>query len=206
MKIYKTCRTISLFRFYEILDSKDYKYLIDDWENTKIDEKLQLELNKIWIELFKEYIVLKDDSEIKTSFKKLALIDKMKTKLAISSSLLNGYLSQSSKQEKKKYSDELKAWGFKINVNLPQQNQVDRLISSFKALKSTIEIKQIEWDKLFKKELTEEKINIDEQIVNVEDVLGGGKTIDSEKTMVSKWVFYVKKATMIAKKRNKRAA
>ena len=33
-----------------------------------------------------------------------------------------------------------------------------------------------------RKVIDNEKINIDEQIVNVEDVLGGGKTIDSEKT------------------------
>lgn len=199
MKIYKSCKTISLFRFYEILDSKDYKYLIDNWENVEINEDLQKELDKIWGEIFKEYITLKDDNEIKASFKQLALISKMKTKLIVCSALLEAYVCQSTKKGRKDYSEELREWGYKIDPLKPLQNQVDRVISNLKSLKSSIEIKEVEYEKQFKKELTEEKVTIDDQIANVEEWLGKDY-IDSEKTTVSRWVGYVKRVEAKVKK------
>jgi len=198
-KIYKSCKTLSLFRFYEILDSKDYKYLIHDWEDVVIDEDLQKELDEIWGEIFKEYITLKDDGEIKASFKQLAFISKLTTKLVICSALLDGYVCQSTKKGRKVYSDELREWGYKIDPTKPLQNQVDRIISQLKTLKSTIEIKEKEHDKQFKKELTEEKITIDEQIANVEEWLGKDH-IDPEKTVVARWIAYVKRVQQKVKK------
>ena len=194
MKIYKSCKTLMMGRFYEILETSDYKYLIEEYEGVEISTDLELELTNIWREIFKEYITLKDDGEIKSLYRKYAFVDKLKTKLSICSSLLNGYVSQSTKKGRKDYSEELKEWGFKININLPQQNQVERVMSQLKALKSTIEIKEAEYKILLKKEETKEKFNIDKLIVDIEDRLGGGKTIDPDTTTVSKWVFLVKKA------------
>ena len=128
MKIYKSCKTLNLFRFYEILDSKDYKYLIDDWENVEIDEKLQKKLDEIWSEIFKEYITLKDDGEIKASFKQLALISKMKTKLIVCSALLEAYVCQSTKKGRKDYSEELKEWGYKIDTTKPLQSCISQVM------------------------------------------------------------------------------
>ena len=198
MKIYKSCKTLSIFRFYEILETKDYKYLIDDYENTDITEELQNDLDNIWSELFKEYIVLKDDKQIRTSFKKLAYISKLETKLSICSSLLSGLVEQTTKEGQLKYIKELSAWGYPINQNKDIQDEVNRVIRNFKTLKSTITIKRNEYNKEYKKELTQEKIDIDEQVVNVEQALNN--QIDSNKTTVSKWIYYVKKANNIAKK------
>jgi hypothetical protein len=197
MKIYKTCRELSMFRFYEILDTKEYKYLLKDYD-IEIDEKLKSELNEIWIEIFKEYIVLKDDREIKKSFRKLALINKLETKLSICTNLLNCFLNQSTKKGQKIIVKELGHWGYHIRLNKPLQEEINRVISGFKALKSSIEIKKVEFKKEFEKELSEEKINIDRQIVNVEQILGN--VINSNTTMVSKWIEYVKTAEYKAKK------
>jgi len=198
MKIYKSCKTLSIFRFYEILDTKDYKYLIEDYENTEITEEIQLQLDGIWSELFKEYIVLKDDKQIRTSFKKLSYISKLETKLSICSSLLSGLVEQTTKEGQLKYIKELSAWGYPINLNKELQDEVNRIIRNFKTLKSTITIKRNEYNKEYKKELTQEKIDIDEQVVNVEQALNN--QIDSNNTTVSKWIYYVKKASIIAKK------
>ena len=198
MKIYKSCKTLSIFRFYEILDTKDYKYLIDDYENTEITDDLQNDLDNIWSEIFKEYIVLKDDKQIRTSFKKLAYISKLETKLSICISLLNGLVEQTTKEAQKKYIKELSAWGYPINQNKPIQDEINRIIRNFKTLKSSIKIKKNEYNKEYKKELTQEKIDIDEQVVNVEQALNN--SIDSNSTTVSKWIYYVKRASSIARK------
>ena len=198
MKIYKSCKTLSIFRFYEILDTKDYKYLIDDYENTEITDDLQNDLDNIWSEIFKEYIVLKDDKQIRTSFKKLAYISKLETKLSICISLLNGLVEQTTKEAQKKYIKELSAWGYPINQNKHIQDEINRIIRNFKTLKSSIKIKKNEYNKEYKKELTQEKIDIDEQVVNVEQALNN--SIDSNSTTVSKWIYYVKRASSIARK------
>jgi len=199
MKIYKSCKTLSLFRFQEILDTKEYKYLIHDWEDVVIDEDLQKELNETWSEIFKEYLTLKDDGEIKASFRQLALISKMTTKLVICSSLLDAYVCQSTRKGRKDYSNELRTWGYKIDPLKPLQNQVNRIISQLKTLKSSIQIKEKAYEKQYKKELTQEKISIDEQIANVEEWLGKNH-IDSEKTTVSRWIAYIKRVEKKVKK------
>lgn len=188
-----------MYRFYEILDTKDYRYLLKDYD-IEVDEELKKELNKIWIELFKEYIVLKDDREIKKSFRKLALINKLETKLTICKELLKCLMHQSTKNGQKALISELSAWGYPINQRKSLQDECERIIKNFRALKSTITIKKKEFEKEHKKELSEEKLNIDKQVVNVEQILGN--TIDLHKTMVSKWIQYVK----LAKYKAKRAA
>ncbi len=202
MKIYKTCRELSMFRFYEILDTKDYKYLIHDYDNAEITKELQGDLNEVWGKLFQEYIKLKDDKEIRLSFKKLMMISKLETKLSICVSLLNGLITQTTKKGQKLYIKELSAWGFPINGRKKLSEEILRITKNFKSLKSSIKIKQVAYEKEFRNELSKEKVNIDEQIVNVEQILGNG-AINSHTTTVSKWIFYVKRANRLAKKRTK---
>lgn len=199
MKIYKTCRTLNMFRFYEILDTKDYRYLLKDYD-IEITDELKEELTEIWLEIFKEYIVLKDDMEIKNSFRQLAHINKLETKLVMCNELLKCFTHQSTKKGQKALTDELMAWDIKYKIDLkkPLKPQINRVINEFKSLKSTIKIKKVEFEKEHRKDLSKEKINIDKQIVNVEQVLGN--VINSETTMVSKWIEYVKVAEYKAKK------
>ena len=200
MKIYKTCRTLNMFRFYEILDTKEYQYLVKDYENVKLTSELKAILEKIWIELFKEYIVLKDSKEIKNSFRMLFYINELEKKLFIGKELLKCLTYQSTKKRQKMVIDELFEWGFKIDIKKPLKDEIERVISDFKALKTTITIKKAAFEKEHKKELSQEKINIDKQVVNVEQILGN--VINPQTTMVSKWVEYVK----IAEKKAKKAA
>lgn len=203
MKIFKTCRTLSMFLFYEILDTGDYKYLIEDYENLEINEELKSKLDIIWSNLFKEYITLKDDKEVRLSFKQLAIIDKLEKKLVICKSLIEGLIYQSTTKGQIKYIKELSAWGYPIDCNKPLKDEIDRIIRNLKTLRSSIGIKRAQFEKTHKKELTQEKINLDKEVVNVEQTLGGGKSIDPEKTMVSKWIEYVRKAKEISKKYEK---
>ena len=192
MKIFKSCRTLSMFRFYEILNSKDYKYLIENYDEIEIDDQLKIELTLIWNNLFKEYIVLKDDKEIKLSFRQLALIDKLEKKLEICKLLLEALTYQTTRKAQVEYIKELSAWGYAINRRKPLQDEIDRITRNLKSLRSNILIKKAEFEKTHKKELKQEKINIDKDIVNVEHVLN--KVINSEETMISKWIEYIKKA------------
>ena len=106
---------------------------------------------------------------------------------------------QSTKKRQKIVIKELSAWGFHIDINKPLKDEIELVISGFKALKSTIAIKKAEWDDEHKKELSEEKINIDKQVANVEQILGKND-IDLHRTMVSKWIEYVKIAEQKVKK------
>lgn len=203
MKIFKTCKTLSMFRFYEILDTGDYKYLIEDYENLEINKELKLKLDAIWGILFKEYITLKDDKEVRLSFKQLAIIDKLEKKLATCKVLIKGLVYQSTIKGQIKYIKELSAWGYPINRNKLLKDEIYRVFRNLKTLHSSIGIKRAQFEKTHKKELTQEKINLDKDIVNVEQTLGGGKNIDPEKTMISKWIEYVRKAKELSKKYEK---
>lgn len=201
MKIYKNCRTLSMFRFYEILETKDYYYLVEDYDNVERTPELERKLDGIWTDLFKEYINLKDDRKIRSSFKKLALISKMETKLTICANLLKGLSLQTTKTGLLKYKKELSAWGYPINGNKSLTLEVERLTKQLKLLHSSINIKRSEYKKEYHSDLTKEKISIDAQIVNVEQTLQN--VIDSNRVTVSKWIEYVKRAEVISKKYGK---
>ena len=87
-----------------------------------------------------EYITLKDDKEIKLSFKQLAYINKLETKLFICGELLKGLSYQSTKKGTEIYIKELTKWKYKIDIKKDLQTEVNRIISDLKSLKSTIEI------------------------------------------------------------------
>ncbi len=144
---------------------------------------------------------MKDDKEIKNSFRQLAYIDKLETKLFICKELVKCLTHQSTKKGQKALTEELAAWGYKINPKNPLKDEIDLVIKNLKSLKSSITIRKVAFEKEHKKELSEEKINIDKQIVNVEQVLGN--VINSQTTMVSKWVEYVKIAENKARKSKK---
>lgn len=194
MRILSTCRTVSMFRFYEILDTKEYKYLLEQYEGVEIDEKLKNELSECWNVLFREYIDLKDDKVIKQSFKQLALISKLEKKLNITSKLLERLSVQVLRVEQLKFMKEISNWGYSMDRRKPLKAEIARVFRSLKSLRSNILIKKAEFEKTHRKELNEEKLDLDRDIVNVEQALGGGKNIDPERTMMSKWVAMVRKA------------
>lgn len=194
MRILKTCRTVSMFRFYEILNSKDHKFLLEVYEDVEIDEDLKKKLSDTWNNLFREYIDLKDDKEIKLSFKQLALICKLEKKLSTCTILLEALTYQSTRVGQVKLMKELGAWGFNMDRVKPLKKEIARVFNRLKSLRSNILIKKAEFEKTHKKEATQEKLDLDRDIVNVEQALGGGKNIDPEKTMMSKWVAMVRKA------------
>lgn len=204
MKIYKNCRTLSMFRFYEILDTKDYYYLVDDYDNVERTPELERELDGIWNELFKEYINLKDDKKIRSSFRKLAMISKLETKLTICANLLKALSVQTTKKGLLAYKKELSAWGYAINGKKSLSLEIERITKHLKQLQSSINIKRSEYKKEYQSDLTKEKISIDAQIVNVEQTLQN--VIDSNKVTVSKWIEYVKRAEVISKKYGKTRA
>jgi hypothetical protein len=183
-----------MFRFYEILDSKDHRYLLEEYEDVVIDEKLKGELSDCWNDLFREYIDLKDDTTIKQSFKQLALISKLEKKLNVCSKLLECLGYQSTRVGQVKLMKELAAWGFSMDRRKPLEDEVSRIFRSLKSLKSNILIKKAAFQETHKKEATQEKLDLDRDIVNVEQALGGGKNIDPDRTMMSKWVAMVRKA------------
>ena len=199
MKIYKSCRELPMYNFYEVLETKDPKYLVKEYDDVEMTDELANELTPIWRNIFEEYIVLKDDKQIRLSFKKLIIISKLETKYEICKSLVSGLISQVLKKEQKKYIEELCHWGFLIDGRKNINSEIERIIKNLKALNSGIQIKRVQYDKEFRKEQDDEKTSIDAQIVAIELILENG-AIDIHRTTVSKWVEYTKMAVKRTRK------
>jgi len=202
MKIYKSCKTLSIFRFYEILDTKDYKYLIEDYENTEITEELQLQLDDIWSELFKEYIDLKKDRTLVQSFKKRQLIAKMETRLVFGINLLKALIIQTDDKWIQDYIDALSLYNFKIDINKDLETECIRIKNNLKTLKSNISIKKNQYENDYGSKNNEEPIDIDKQIYSVEKALDMSYHIMKHNTSVKEWITLIN-LTIETTKKNK---
>lgn len=217
MKIYKTCRTLIMWRFYEVLETGSYVYLIKDYESyidedkkgnlkqVNVTKEIQEQLNEAWENIFNQYVELKDEREIRIIFKKRAYISKLETKLSICSNLLKCLSVQTDEKMRLKSIKELSAWGYPINRNKPLDEEIERVTRNLKSLQSGINIKKSEFERDYKNELRNEKVSISKQIANIEAVLDKD-FIDDRKISVERWIAYVNQAERKAKLLNKKSA
>ncbi len=200
MKIYKTCRELMIFNFYEILETKDYRYLIKGYEDIEITDKevKELGLYEIWVKIFKEYIDLKDDKTIRLSFKKKYQIAKLETKRTFGANLLRLLLIQTEDIKIDETIEQLNAWGFKIKKRTNEE--IELVLRQLKSLKSSITIKKVAYEKEFNKEQKNEKIDLDRQIYGMEQILDMKYHILKKHTTVKEFATISKMAIEKAKK------
>ena len=200
LKTYKSCKTLWMHNFYEIIDSDDYRWLVkgfDEDSDLELTEKQEVELKELWQTLFNEYVELKGDQAIIKSLRKRALIAELQKRLYWGSTFLQLIIKNPRSSNLDDFIIELKKYKFKFDKSKPINTEVEKLIKQLKSLKTKFNLETSKYEKSLEKSESKEKVDITEQTVSIAKILDLKYPIDSKSTTVSKWIAYQKSAKKI---------
>ena len=204
MEFFKTCKTLPMYNFNEVLRTNDYRFLsktFDEFEDEefKFGVEETIEARGLWRELLYEYSALTANRNIILNYQAQIKIVEQEFKYMIITKVLNNY-AEFGFVEVLDILNNVEGVNFDIKGNI--ESQVVRLVSTAKRLKTGIAILKLKFEEKFKKRgyKDEEAIdNLDEEAIQLEVALKISYSIDTRKTSVSKWV----KMWKVAAKMNK---
>jgi hypothetical protein len=191
MKLYKSANTITVSRFFKIIETDEYRYLIinydDENDEVILTDDQTNELKDIFEDIYFEYCELTHNHKLKATMKKQYLIAEWGMIYNLITSCLNLY------KDHKEINclliiNELKEKSYIIDEKLPIEPQVTSLIKKMKALKNKIKIFKIKMVNQVKDDKEEVKFDLDKQAIYLESNLELKREIDPETTTLSKWV------------------
>ena len=201
---YKSCKTLPMYNFYEILGSEDYRWLLKDFNediDTNIQDTEKVRLETIFKDIFNEYIELKNDIKIINNLKQRAIIANLENRMFWGATLLKLYIQNPTEGTAKA----LKDWKFKVDFKGSLEKEIQSLSNQLKSLKTRLNIEISKYENTLEKNKSKKdvKFNIDEQTINIAKVLDLNFPIIAKTTTVAQWVAYCKNAENIIKQRNK---
>lgn len=204
---YKSCKTLPMYNFYEIIGSNDYRWILKDFNedsDTILSKEENNRLESTFNNIFNEYVELKNDAKIINNLKQRAIIANLENRLFWGATLLKLYMSNPTEET----ANALKEWKFKVNINGNLQNEVDSLTRQLKSLRTKINMEVSKFETTLEKNKKQKdvKFNIDEQTISIAKVLELNFPIIAKQTTVSQWVAYCKQAEQVVKQRNKKIA
>lgn len=203
MKYYKNCDELPIYNFHEILKNNDLNFLVVGYEQSdeiELDDKA----SGLWSEIYEEYIDLTGDNTLKVYYEVLQDLMFLKTRYSVVSGLLvNVSTMQLTEDIFTKYISELRSWGYKINVNKPLANEINRKVRQLRASENKIRIKENELESLRSKRDHGDNMTLITQSVKMEQALSRNN-IDIKTTVVSKWVAMIKEIKEINEANRKR--
>lgn len=187
MNIHKDCSTLSIWAFYEALNTNDLRYLIKGFEkgdDIKIKDKDSLNLSLALESILKEYSVLTLNKEIIKNYKLQLKIALLNYEYLICAEILKAF-SLSKEIEVLLLLNE---FNHKIDATKNIDNQICLVLQKLKSLKNNIKIHEINYEKKFVKNNKEVKYNLDKEAMFLEMSLKLSYSIDTKKTSVERWV------------------
>lgn len=191
----KTCRTLSIYNFNEILLNKDLRFLIKGFDEYGQDDLIlseseEAEARDIYKSIIYEHAELTANNTIISKYKSEFLIESYEFKYKQALTILDLYSN---------YKDInllliFNRLGFKFSKEEDVNQQVEKIITSLKKLKTKISVLKIKHEEKFEKELNkgDEKLKrvdrLDAEALALELSLNLGYSINTKKTSVSKWI------------------
>lgn len=191
----KTCRTLSIYNFNEILLNKDLRFLIKGFDEYVQDDLIlseseEAEARDIYKSIIYEHAELTANNTIISKYKSEFLIESYEFKYKQALTILDLYSN---------YKDInllliFNRLGFKFSKEEDVNQQVEKIITSLKKLKTKISVLKIKHEEKFEKELNkgDEKLKrvdrLDAEALALELSLNLGYSINTKKTSVSKWI------------------
>ena len=200
LKTYKSCKTLFMYNFYEILDTQDYRWLVTDYnENSDLEltDNQKEELEVLWKEIFNEYIELKGDQKIINSLRKRALIANLQNRLYFGATLLKLIAKNPKSKNLEDIINELAKWKFRLDKEKPLPKEIEKVTKQLKSLRTRLNMEISRYTSELEKQQKQEKTNIDEQAINVGKTLDLKYPIISKETTVTQWLAYSKQAKKI---------
>ena len=193
---YKTCKTLPLYNFYEILNTKDLLWLVkgydDEFSKEDLEDVDSAFLFTLWENIHTEYGGLFKGGSDDKKYTKIAQISEMEVEVSVIKDLI-WFLSI---RESENIRAELDSWGYfgdDIEKTEKKLKQLEFKISIFRSKNKDL----IDPEK--KEEVEEKNYDLFADIVAVESAFEGSQKIDPFKDTVSKWVNII----LLAKKRQK---
>lgn len=195
-KLYLSCATISIFSFYEILKTNDYRYLIKGYSKEDEDKHIDFKSNKegevIFEKILKEFLLLSKEPNSKPDLKEISdfknnfLITELEYKYTVTTKLLNIYMHTNSLEALLI----LKEVGWALDTLKPYGPQIDVITKACLGLKNQIKIKKINYSNKNKIKASEEAktMSLAKQALYLQNNLELGYFLDVRKCTVENWL------------------
>ena len=191
MKLFKSCSTLPIKNFFQIIETEDLRYLTKkfDFENSKLklnEEDLNA-LNLIWENIYFEYSELTSNHTLRSILKKQCLIEEWSTIYDVITKCVELY-DFYGETEALELINKLEHKSYKINLQKPLGKQLIKIDSQMKGLKNKIKIFKIKLVKSVKDDKEEVKSNLERDALYLERNLELKRAINVQKTPVKTWV------------------
>jgi len=193
MKAHKSCRSLPIYNFNEILKTSDLRFLIKDFDefaddNKELSSSELNELEAIYKNIIYEYSELTKNKKIIANYKSRILIVENEFKYNTSIQILDLYTKTLDLDVLKL----LNRLDWKINFEKEADPQVSKVISDLSSLKTKIAILKVKHDERFKdnetKEDTEYIDRLDSEAISLELGLKLSYSINTRLMSVSRWI------------------
>lgn len=190
-KLYKSCSTLPIGRFFRIFDNDDLRNLIIDFDFENDTYKLsEIELNEyhtIFDDIYFEYSELSQNHKLRGHLVKKGLINEWTFLYQMISSLINIYIEHRN-IDTLKLINEIDEPKYHINFNKNITKEVQSLIQKMKGLKNKIKIFKLKLAESIKNSKVETKIDLERDAIYLEKNLELNRSIDPETTSVKAWL------------------
>ena len=194
MEFYKSCRTLSIYSFNEIIKSNDFRFLIKDFDEYN-SEEIKLvgvdleEAIEIFKEIVYEYSELTFNRNLLLNYKSQINIVKEEFRYSVTEKILNFY-AESGDLDVLNMLNNLE---WKIDIEGDINLQVEDIVASMKKFRNKINILKLKYKDKFDGKSKDKKEEIfidklDSEAISLEIALKISYQIDTKKTSVSKWI------------------
>ena len=201
---YSKCKTIPMFRFYEIMETEEYRWLLKDFNDDSDISLPEEELNalkELFQTLFNEYIELKKDTKVLKTLKQRAIIANLENRMFWGATLLKLFIQNPTEET----AESLRSWKFKIDTTKPLDLEVESVTKQLKSLRTKINMEVSAYEKMVEnKSKSKEKLNIEKQAINVAKGLDLKYPINTKETTMVQWLAYCENLEYIIKENKKK--
>lgn len=198
MEFYKTCKTLSIYSFNELVKTNDFRYLAkgfiefeddDDVDKFKLGVEEVIEARGIFREILYEYSAITANRHIMLKYFAEIKIEEEEFRYMIINRVLNTY----SDYENVEVLDLLNSLGISFDINGNIEQQILKVLSMAKRLKTKIALLKLKYNEKFNKNVKNRAVEdstdkLEEEAIQLAIALKIGYQIDTRKTSVSKWV------------------
>jgi len=191
MKIYKSCATLPIRRFFRIFETNDLRNLIigfnEENDEFELTPEEQEKFKDIFETIYYEYSEISENHKLRASLKKQLLINEWTFLYTMVSSILELY-KEHGELSTLSLINNIDDQKYRIDTTKPINPQVDKLVKEMKYLKNKIRIfklKLLESNTNVKKDV---KSDLDRDALYLERNLELKRSIDPDITTVSSWV------------------
>lgn len=194
MKFHKTCQTLPIYNFKELVKTNDLRFLLVkfnefDNEDLLLTKDQKRDLNNAYKDIVYEYSELTANNSIINNYKSTFIIKSSELRYNITIKILENY-SEHSNVEVLLMLNKIN-WNFSLDKDINQQ--IEFITKSMRGLRTKIDLLKIKYKEKFESNDVDDdgkdiSYNLDKESLLLELNLKLGYSINTKKTTVTRWV------------------